>query len=135
MTVMNRNWNILPSFYPEFDLERAAISKTDAGCARRVLFRGNFPETGKGKGRGGPPARLGEPDGVQRLPPVRKMCPERAIRIVHKPGDTSHGYWYPGSRDESLEAGGKGRGVLLVGRAPRYPRSAISIISCSTPAR
>lgn len=122
MSVMNQNWNILPSFYPEFDLERCDFENGCGLCAKECSF-GEIslkPVKGRdGEVRYRPWANLTACNACRRC---EKMCPERAIRIVHKPGETSHGYWTRNSVTNLWRQAGREGGVLLVGTGATGPQ-------------
>ncbi|HOP35932.1 MAG TPA: glutamate synthase-related protein [Syntrophales bacterium] len=122
MSVMNRNWNILPAFYPEFDLARCDFENGCNICVKECSFGEISLRPVKGKDGGvrhRPWANLQSCNACRRC---EKMCPQRAIRIVEKLGETSHGYWNRAAVTNIWRQAGREGGVLLVGTGATGPQ-------------
>ena len=122
MAEMTNNWNIIPAFHPEFDLSRCDYENGCRICAGECSF-GEI-SLKPVKGRNGavvyqPWANMSACNACQRCV---KMCPTRAIHIVHQPMHTSHQYWTNYHVGNIWRQAGSKGGVLLVGTGATGPQ-------------
>mgnify|MGYP000948429853 CR=1 FL=1 len=122
MATMDKNWKIIPPFYPEFDLERCDYKNGCNLCAHECSF-GEIslkPVKGEdGKVYYRPWANKTACGSCQRCV---KMCPYGAISIKREPMHTSHAYWTPEYVNNIWKQAGSKGGVLLVGNGATGPQ-------------
>jgi glutamate synthase domain-containing protein 2 len=122
MAEMTNNWNIIPAFHPEFDLSRCDYENGCRICAGECSFGEISLKPVKG-GNGAvvyqPWANMSACNACQRCV---KMCPTRAIHIVHQPMHTSHQYWTNYHVGNIWRQAGSKGGVLLVGTGATGPQ-------------
>lgn len=122
MKTMENNWKIIPSYHPEFDLDRCDYRNGCSLCVQECSF-GEISLKAV-KGRDGtvqyrPWANLSACHACQRC---AKMCPQNAIHIAHAPMHSSHGYWTTFHVGNIWRQAGADGGVLLVGTGATGPQ-------------
>ncbi|HNR87947.1 MAG TPA: glutamate synthase-related protein [Spirochaetota bacterium] len=122
MGIMQRNWSVIPPFYPEFDMERCDCANGCTICSRECSFGeiSQRPVRGAdGKVYYRPWANKAACGACQRC---AKMCPHGAITIRRAPMHTSHDYWTTDYVNNIWKQSGNEGGVLLVGNGATGPQ-------------
>lgn len=122
MTDMRRNWNTVPAFYPDFDMERCDYRNGCRECVRECSFGEITLQPVKGDDgvlQYRPRANRESCNACQRCV---KMCPQRAISIVHRPMSASHSYWNAEKVSNIWRQAKSAGGVLLVGGGATGPQ-------------
>lgn len=122
MSEMESNWTVIPEFHPEFDLERCDYENGCRECTKECSFGEIALKPLKGKNGAvhyRPWANLSSCNACQRCV---KMCPQKAIHIVHNPMYTSHRYWTAEHVGNIWRQAKTEGGVLLVGSGATGPQ-------------
>ena len=122
MTVMKRNWTAIPEFHPQFDMELCDYRNGCKDCARECSFGEISLQPVKGDDgvlRYRPKANRESCNACQRCV---KMCPQKAITIIHQPMHSSHHYWTAEQVGNIWRQAKTEGGVLLTGSGASGPQ-------------
>ncbi|HDP80372.1 MAG TPA: FMN-binding glutamate synthase family protein [Spirochaetes bacterium] len=122
MSVMEKNWKVVPPFNPVFDMERCDCMNGCNICSRECSFGEISMKPFKGDDgaiRLRPWANMHSCGACQRCV---KMCPQNAIRIERNAMHTGHTYWNHEYVNNIWRQSGASGGVLLVGNGATGPQ-------------